>query len=175
MKILVIMSALSALLLAGCATPQAGEFPSLAKRPQERAGDRADAPTITTAISAPADAVLQAQLRDLSSQIGAGQAAFAKTLPQARAAMAAARGAAPASEAWVQAAMLLAALELDRGPSQTALSELDQVLVNRSMAPVGSAENGGMAEIDAAWMRANAVVAEQTRVIESLKMQLLPA
>ncbi len=162
--------------LSACANRQIdSDFPSLSKRPQESTSQAEAETTRAKAISAPADAALLTMLRDMNSQIANGEAAFRKTLPQAQAAMAAARGAAPASEAWVQAAMLLAALEFDRGPSQTGLAELDRLLVDRSTASPALPSGSGVSEIGAAWSLANAIVTEQTRLIEALKSQLPPA
>ncbi len=162
--------------LSACATrPADDNFPSLGKRPQESAPLPGSGATSTQAVSAPADPALLQQLRDVNTQIANGEVAFRKTLPQAQAAMAAARGSAPASEAWVQAAMLLAALEFDRGPSQIGLAELDRLLVDRSTASPATPQGGGLSEIDTLWARANATVAEQTRLIEALKVQLPPA
>jgi hypothetical protein len=163
---------MAALLLSGCAQSAADrDFPSLAKRPQEDAPPPGSQP-VTEAIPAPADAALLAQLRSLDGQVNSGEAAFRATLPKAQTAMAAARGAAPASEPWVQAAMMLAALEFDRGPSQVALAELDELLTSRATQKGGGV---GLAEIEASWTRANAMVGTQTREIEKLKAQLPPA
>jgi hypothetical protein len=171
---LLLLNIAAILLLSGCATRAEGEFPSLAKRPQESAAQGPETQT-SAAIAAPADAALLAQLRDITGQISNGEAAFRATLPKAQSAMAAARGAAPASEAWVQAAMLLAALEFDRGTAQAAMAELDRLLVERATADQKSGQSSGLAEIGAVWSRANAQVNEQTRLIEALKAQLTAA
>jgi hypothetical protein len=154
--------------LGACAAQQAGEFPSLAIRPQENAAPRSDN---VAAAPVQADAALLKVLSDLKNQIAIGEAAFRNTLPRAQAAITAANGAAPASEPWVLAAMQLAALEFDRAPAQEALADFDTLLVDKST----QNDTKGAAELQAGWTAANAVVTEQTRLIEGLKSQLSPA
>jgi hypothetical protein len=169
---ILISASVAALLLSGCAkTAAEGDFPSLAKRPQEDTPPPGSQP-VTEDIPAPADRALLQIINGLENRLAIGEAKFQETLPKAQTAMAAARGSAPASEAWVQAAMLLAALEFDRGPSQVALAELDELLTTRATQKGGGA---GLAEIEASWSRANALVSAQTREIEKLKSQLPPA
>ncbi len=169
-------SAVLMVALAGCArTSGDGDFPSLAKRPIE-AGTPAAASAQPVPAPVAADPGLVATLDRYRAQAQRGEAAFRARLPGAQAAIAAARGAAAASEPWVNAAMLLAALEFDRAPAQDALAELDVLLAERSI----SAENTGvesaeLREIAALWRVVDAQVRAQTAAIDALKVQLTPA
>jgi hypothetical protein len=112
--------------LAACAQP--GNFPSLAPRAIEFAGDeepsRPAAPPVAT------EAALLSRINELKEQARAGQNAFEGSL--SRTSRAAARAGVSGSESWVAAQQELSRLEADRGPTLAALAALDRLTVERS-------------------------------------------
>ena len=118
--------ALGAALLAGCAS-DAGDYPSLARRPVERISGTAPvvAPEPVPNPPPPLSPELAARLAQLGNQVVAAHARFTETEPRARRLTAAAGGAAVASESWAVATVALAQLESARSEAMIALADLD--------------------------------------------------
>jgi hypothetical protein len=116
-----------ALLLAGCASVE-GDFPSLSKRPYET-GNPVDVPAATPA---PLTTALPADLKTRTDALVArgrqAHLAFEAALPAVRAASQSASGAAPGSEAWVNAHMILSRADGARSDGVAALGDMDQLI-----------------------------------------------
>ncbi len=129
----------AATLLSACASQ--GQFPSLAKRPAEQAlealpagADRiggtvpSPAPDTSTA-PRPVAPEMIARLAQLKEAAGKAHAHFSGKRGRASQLVAAARGAAVASEAWSVATVAIADLESARSEAMTSLAELDRLYV----------------------------------------------
>lgn len=157
-----------AALLGGCASGAEDRFPSLSKRPIEDMGLTRIPDAIIPSPSAPADGALNGQIAGLRGQASQGQARFNAELGGTRARVAAARGAAPASDAWMEAQMAISGLEAARRPSVEALASLDQLLVGRQ----NSGERAGEGELSEAAEAVRAIVAAQSATLKSFKGSL---
>jgi hypothetical protein len=118
--------AIIATLLGGCAADTTN-YPSLAMRPAERISGSAEvvpAPPPPTP-PAPPSPELVARLAQLEEQARTAHVRFTERLPQAERLVAAARGAAVASENWSVASIALAELEAARSMAMIALADLD--------------------------------------------------
>lgn len=150
------------LLLAGCASEGVG--PSLARRPIE---DRdLSEPVRQVAPPAPADAALKAQIDGLVTRAQTGQRAFAALLPKVE--TAAASAGTEGSESWVAAQQLLSALESERAPSTSALSELDTLIAMR----LKDGNDAGQTELQAADRQIEALVQAQQSDIDRLRARI---
>lgn len=165
MSIRQILPCLFFLMFAGCAS-NAGDFPTLAKRPIE---SRGDGPVAAAPAATPAPAVDQAAASRINAAIARaeeGIAEFERALPPAQSAVGSAKGAAYGSEGWINAQMTVSALERTRGPLKTALTELDEEA--RLIAESGSEDRSVLI----AQARLAATDARQNLVIEELLGQL---
>lgn len=119
---------LTSLTLSACAASQS-DFPSLGKR------DFEDEPVMTDSEIPAAQAIftlppaIQAAVDAAAKQSNDAHKQFLQQLPAVQRRVAAARGAAPASENWVVAQMDMAALETRRTPSVTALADIDRLYI----------------------------------------------
>src|SRR5690606_20922674 len=128
-----VLPALSAALLAGCASP-AGDYPSLAIRDSERiAGTLSPAAPAPYVPPQPASAVL-GQLGALAQAAEAAHEAFLAEAPRASATVENARGAAVGSESWARAEVALASLTSARSRTMEPLADLDRLLVDAAVA-----------------------------------------
>lgn len=130
----------STLVTAACADRD--RFPSLARRPAERAyGTALPAPGPTPDAQAPlpADATLVAQIAALTSQARKADAKFLARRPAAERAVAAAHGAAVGSDSWSAAQIALAELDSARSEGMVAMADLDRLLVIAAQAAADSA------------------------------------
>lgn len=154
-----------ALLLSGCAGAT-GNYPSLARRPIERApmAEPAAAPMPVSA-----DPAVSAQVDTLLAQVSAGAAAFDAAHGRAERAVRAAGGAAVSSDPWVTAQLEISTLEAARNDSVSALATLDTLYIERANASADDAKVGGLDAIDAARTTALAVVDSQNDRIDLLK------
>lgn len=123
------LTPLAALSLAACASGASGDYPSLAKRPIEERF--AVVESVPLAPPGPLPADLAGRLARWRSDADAAAAAFTALRGETEAAVAAARGAAPASEAWVVAQQALSRLTVARGPLVVALGDIDALYVAR--------------------------------------------
>ena len=158
------------ILLSGCASAGDGRFPSLAKRPVEDMNlTRAPDPVMPPPVP-PADAALESRIAALRAQVASGEGKFRSELARAQARVAAASGAAPASEAWMEAQMAISAVEAARRPSVEGLASLDQLQITRQKDGL----RAGADELDAAITAARATVAGQSATLTALKRRLRP-
>lgn len=152
---------LSLVLLAGCADDRRG-YPSLAPRPIERA--------VLTAEPAPATAPVEtrpvASSADIDQLVAGAQAAdsaFRAALDKARPQIAAGRGAAEGSEAWVVGQEAYSNAVAERAPVAQALAELDK----RRQAAVAAGNGAEEAAI--------ADAAQQVQALDEAERALLDA
>jgi hypothetical protein len=121
------LGAAASLSLAGCTTVK-GDFPSLAKRPYEKANpieDPVSAPeTLTTSLSAD----LQRQIDSLLSRSSAAHSAFEASLPSVRSVVQSAGNLAAGSESWINAHMILSRTDSVRADGVAALGEIDRLI-----------------------------------------------
>ena len=145
-------------------------FPSLAKRPIESRDRTAPAPVAVQ--PAAQDAELAAQVETLGRQAAEGDAAFQRDLAAGRGAVAAARGAAPSSEAWVSGQMAISALDSVRYDSVAALAGLDTLYVVRQDATDGARVAADVATIDPVRARVASLVDAQNDALDALRTSL---
>lgn len=158
------LSAMAALLLAGCSLPK-GEFPSLAKRPYETSDPvsepQAEPEQRTTSL--PAD--IASAVNRLLARHQKAESAFRSALGGVRNAAQAAAGSAIGSESWAVAQVELSRLDISRGDSVAALSELDKLIADQRERGADSGLLGLLAEPQS---RLAADVMAQTAEIEAL-------
>ncbi|MBS0474798.1 MAG: hypothetical protein JSR28_06575 [Proteobacteria bacterium] len=120
----ILLLATASLLLAACAKDH-GTYPSLARRPVERINGVAPVVTPSPTPAPVASPELVGNLDRLVSQARAADAKFRAETPRTRTLIAAASGAAVASESWSVATVALASLESQRSQAMIALADLD--------------------------------------------------
>jgi hypothetical protein len=116
--------------LVGCAST--ASYPSLAPRAAEgsaQAGAAVAAPPFL-----PADAALDGRVAALAAQAASGHAVFERAATQACAATARGAKAAQGSEQWIAAQQAISSLDAARGPVQSAVAELDRLVIERGTA-----------------------------------------
>lgn len=161
-------------LLTGCAS--GGPYPSLDRRAVER--QYGSAQPVTPPISGPAqpspetapDAPLLKRLEGLRTRALAANREFESHEKAARRAVAAAAGAAVASEAWAVAHVELAQLDSARSNAMIALADLDSLLI--AAAQEGAAGSGNLAAVTALRSEVTGWVSAQDTVLASLRGQL---
>ncbi len=154
------------ILLGACASTP-GEYPSLARRPIERATGTLAVPPAPPA-PAPLDPAVSRQIDSLLERVGAADARFQSRQGRVRKAIAAASGAAKASEAWSVAMIALADLDAARSEGMVALADIDAIYAASRI------EGEPASEAKAAREAANALIAAQDKVIAELQGQLAP-
>ena len=120
------LAAIAALTLGGCVSAS-GDFPSLAKRPYEKANpveEVAVAETLTTTLSAD----LQRQVDALLSRSNMAHAAFENALPLVRATIQSAGNPVTGSESWANAHTALSRTDSLRADGVAALGEMDRLV-----------------------------------------------
>lgn len=120
------LAASASLTLGGCASTD-GDFPSLAKRPYEKANpieEVAVVEKLTTSLSAD----LQRQINTLLSRSSAAHAAFESSLPSMQSVAQSAGNSAPGSESWVNAHTKLSRTDSLRADGVAALGEMDRLV-----------------------------------------------
>jgi len=161
-----LLLSLTALSLAACSTNE-GAYPSLARRPAERltgsAPVVAPAPDVTPA---PIPPELTARLDVLVAQARSADALFRQHAPRTRALIAAADGAAVASENWSVATIALADLESQRSQAMIALADLDALYAAEAI------KLADASAIKAARDTVIGIVAEEDTVLGELKGKL---
>ncbi len=160
----------AALLLTGCATKDDARFPSLAKRPIEDMGLTRIPDAVEPPPAPAADGALVGRIAELRGQIASGEARFRAELARAQAKVSAAGGAAPASDAWMEAQMAISGVEAARRPSVEGLASLDQLKVSRERDNL----RAGTDELDAAITAGRATVEGQSATLTALKRRLRP-
>lgn len=146
-----------ALLLAGCAADTTN-YPSLARRPAERVTGSAEVAAAQPAPAPPGppSAELSARLGQLISEAQGAHRDFVAKRARADGLVAAARGAAVASESWAIASIALAELEAARSRAMIALADLDQL---HASTVIAAADRGDSADARAVVEARNQVVA----------------
>jgi hypothetical protein len=120
------LAAIASLTLGGCASAT-GDFPSLAKRPYEKANpveEVAVVETLTTTLSAD----LQKQVDALVSRSSVAHAAFENALPSMRSTIQSAGNPATGSESWANAHTALSRTDSLRADGVAALGEMDRLV-----------------------------------------------
>ncbi len=145
-------------------------FPSLAKRPAEAQDRTVPAPEPIAA--APADAQLLAQVDTLGKQAASGDTAFRQQLDAGRKAVNGARGAAPSSDAWIDAEVAISGLDTARYESVAALAGLDTLYVDRQNSQDAARVTADLAAIDPARTQALAMVDAQNDALDGLRKSL---
>ncbi|MEO0442043.1 MAG: hypothetical protein AAF067_14375 [Pseudomonadota bacterium] len=171
MKKTIFLFPLASMLITGCAMQQ-DSFPSLSKRAIEDIPPAGSEP----APDVPTLSVLPPELqKEMDVAIGRSNTAhkdFLADLPAVEEAVAASRDAAPSSESWVVAQMKLAALETRRGPSVSALADLDALYMKRLDSEFADSQPGGAALIDRSRNQVIIQVDMQQKKIDELKAAL---
>lgn len=121
---------LATIALAGCAQSSA-RYPSLLPRAVE--GQGFAEPSRPAPVATP-DAALDAQVAGLRQRVQEAATRFGGTAQAAEAKVAVARGVAEGSEKWLDAQAALAELGALRTPAANALSELEQLALDRGVA-----------------------------------------
>lgn len=118
----------SALLLASCASPPEGEFPSLSKRPFETADPIKEPEPKPVSVPESLPVAMASRVASLEARVNASDAAFNQRLPAARTRANAARGAERNSERWLAAHTQLSRLDKGRSDGVAALAEMDRLV-----------------------------------------------
>jgi hypothetical protein len=121
----------TSLLLSACATADAGDFPSLNRRPVERQVSVAPSTPASSPVPAPVSATLVEAIRTLGADADRGEQAFRAALAANGADVAAGRGAAAGGENWAVAQRAYSRIESSRAPTTMALAELDRLLLTQ--------------------------------------------
>lgn len=152
--------------VAGCMAP--AKTPSLMPRAIERQSAAVE-PVSVTPEARPIDTSLAARIAALISEVQSGAAEFTKAEGSAMA-IAAGRGAAAGSEAWIAAEQARSALQAARQRSAAALGELDALVIAQVEAAADDSKTGGVEALRAAQMAAEAIVARQTARLDELSL-----
>lgn len=152
---------------------QEGDFPSLAKRPYEDAATNSNpvSPPASPAVAALPGA-LQLAVDKAVRQSSLAHAKFLRNLSGVKRLVNNARGSAISSEAWVAAQMDLSALEIGRGPSISALADIDGMYISRLEAEYIDKDSGGAAIIAEKRELIQQQVKSQQDEIDAMKAQL---
>lgn len=147
--------------------PDSGRFPSLLPRAIESRGDAVEVPPV--AIAAP-DAALDARMAELSRTLDAATRAFDTGYARADRLANAARGSRAGSDAWLDAQIALAELDVLRTDTRLVIADLERLTVDRALelAP----EYPGIAALVES---AKAQEARQNERIASVEAMLAPA
>ena len=156
---------LTALSLSACAAEK-GAYPSLARRPAERVTGTVPVASPTPEAPAPADPATLGKLDSLVTQARAADTAFRAQEGRTRAAVSAASGSAPGSEAWSVATVALSQLETSRSQGMLAMAELERLYTDAVLA----GQSAG--EIAAARNTVQGLLGAQSATIDSLKASL---
>lgn len=157
--------------LATSACAKRSDFPSLARRPAERIYGSAQpvtAPTPDAAAPVPADASIVARVAALTDQAQKADAKFEAHRASAERAVAAARGAAVASDAWSVALIALADLDSARSEGMVAMADLDRMLVVAAQAAVDG-PRGDLDAIMPAHAQVDGMMQKELATLESLR------
>lgn len=149
--------------LAGC-TQSPDAYPSLLPRPIEKqslAEPERPAPVATP------DAALDARIAEFNASTATANQRFAAAAQDAEAKVAVARGVPEGSDAWLDAQTALSTLESLRAPLLTALSDLEEVAIER-----GKAGQPPYPALDSAIAAADATTTAQGERIKSIEAAL---
>lgn len=159
-----LFAALPALaILAGC-TQSPDAYPSLLPRPIEK--QSLAEPERVAAVATP-DPALDARIGRASASLAADNLKFVAAAQDAEAKVAVARGLAEGSDPWLDAQTALSTVESLRTPVLTALSELEEIAIER-----GKAGEPPYPALDTAIAQADEIVKAQDSRIAALKAAL---
>lgn len=138
-------------MLAACTASQA--YPSLALRDVERATGTLQPVEPSPYVPPALPATVLGQIDRLAAEAASAHQAFLAAAPQARSAVAAARGADPGGESWARAQVAVASLESSRSRAMIALADLDRIFVDSALegsdlGRVGAARDAVAAQVD---------------------------
>lgn len=151
------------MLLAACASDDTA-YPSLAKRPGERVtATWPPAPPPPPPAPPPLDSATASRLDVLVAEVRSADARFQGKIARARSTVSAARGSAMGSEAWSVATIAVAELEAARAAAMVAMAELDSIYAE------ARTEGRDVTAIEVSRQTALAIIAEEDRVLDSLK------
>ncbi len=150
---------------------QTRSYPSLAKRPVENS-DRLQEPAPATVEPAMPDASLVQTVISLAEKADAADAAFRNQIGLGRSSITAAIGAAPMSEPWVEAQMVISAADAARYESIASLAVLDTLHVARQDSDDSGRVAADMAAINPARARVLAMVDTQNDALDALRKDL---
>ena len=154
-----------ALALAACAADTA-DYPSLARRPIEKASaSQVPTPPPSTA-PVPANPQDTARLPALVDQARAAHQRFLAKQQRAVQTVSVGSGAAPGSERWAVASVALAELESERSAAMIALADLDQIYA------AAGTEGRDTAAITAAREEVSGWIGEEDAVLAALRGRL---
>ena len=153
-------------------------YPSLTRRPVEsrdrdaEIAAKATAQQAETAQTASEDPALAAEVTTLGQKAMAASSAFDTRLDSSQRVVAAGRGAAIGSEAWVVAQQAISLLDSERYESVAALASLDTLYVERSNVPDPGRAVADSTTIDRERQRVLAMVDRQNDRLDALKADL---
>ena len=153
--------------LSACAATPGGDAPSLAKRAVEGRFDVAP-PTVEVVPPGPLPSDLAGRLARWRADGARAEQAFAAEHGAATATVAAASGAAIASERWVVAQQAVSRLVAARAPLTAALADIDRLYIDRSVAE----QVDGLPDIYALRARLADIAARQDAIIAGLSAAL---
>jgi len=166
-----------ALLLSGCLQPMS-DFPSLARRDIERSVPAGAIPPAApdTSTGPVLDAATESMLTALDARAAASASSFSQAYGDADRLTRAARGAAPATEAWSMAMLALSGLDIARRDTTELLAELDLLVSDRLLQEAdGKQPAGGAAQIATLRDRVAERAATQDAAIADLTARLAPS
>jgi hypothetical protein len=124
------VAVIASLTLVGCSSVE-GDFPSLAKRPFEKANPVEEQAAVAEILTTTMPADLQRQVNALLTRSSAAHLAFKTSLPSLRSAIQSAGNPAPGSESWINAHMVLSRTDSTRADGVAALGEIDQLIASQ--------------------------------------------
>ena len=154
--------------LGGCST--VADHPSLAPRAIERFTTTEPAPAPPPPAALPEDASRQERAGLLLAQAIESDARFQERLAEVRTVVASGSGAAPGSEAWVQAQQAISRIETLREPVSRTLADLDQLQIDAAQAGMGTEAEG---ELASATQKVASIDARQEEEIAALRERVL--
>ena len=154
--------------LGGCST--VADHPSLAPRAIERFTTTKPAPAPPPPAALPEDASRQERAGLLLAQAIESDARFQERLAEVRTVVASGSGAAPGSEAWVQAQQAISRIETLREPVSRTLADLDQLQIDATQAGIGTEAEG---ELASAIQKVASIDARQEEEIAALRERVL--
>lgn len=157
-----LLSLLTVMLLAACATPEGEGYPSLAIRGAERVTGQLDAPAAPSYVPPATPVEVLDRLDQLVALAADAHAEFLSEADRTQRLVSAASGAAVATDRWADAQVALAELELARSDAMVALADLDRLYAEASV------EAEETVRIAAAREDVIAMVEAENTVIDSL-------
>lgn len=152
--------------LGACAASE--QYPSLAIRDVERVAGTMQPAAPEPYVPPPTPPAVLDRLDRLAAEAADAHQAFLAEVPQARRAVATARGSAAGDDSWARAQIALAGLGASRSRATIALADLDRLHLEAAL------EGGALERIDAVRGQVAGQVEEQNRTIGSLQAELRP-